>query len=90
MKMVLILLFIYFWLQWAFVVTHRLFVGVCGLSLVVTSWGCSLVATCGALIAVASLVEHRLQGVWGSVVAPHGLWKACSVVVAMGLFAPCM
>ena len=80
--------FIYFWLQWAFVVTHWLFVGVCGLSLIVTSWGYSLVAIYRTLIAVASLVEHRLQSVWGSVVASHRLWNACSVVVAMGLFAP--
>ena len=32
-----------------------------GLSLIVASWGCSLVAVCGLLIDVASLVaEHGL------------------------------
>ena len=39
---------------------YVLVVGVCGLSLVVTSWGYSLVAKCRTLIAMASLVEHRL------------------------------
>ena len=42
-----------FWLHWALVAVHRL-------SLVVVSRGYS-VAVHGLLIAVASLVEHRLQ-----------------------------
>ena len=44
----------YFWLCWVFAVVH-------GLSLVVMGGGYSLVAACGLLIAVASLVaETRL------------------------------
>ena len=44
--------FLIFWL-------HRVFVAACGLSLVEASWGKSLVAVRGLLIAVASLVEHE-------------------------------
>ena len=44
-------LFIYFWLCWVFVATH-------GLSLVVSKWGYSLVAVCGLLIEVASLIAE--------------------------------
>ena len=47
--------FLIFWL-------HRVFVAACGLSLVEASWGKSLVAVRGLLIAVASLdAEHRLS-----------------------------
>ena len=53
-------LFIYFWLCWFFVAVQ-------GLSLVVASRGYSLVAGCGLLIAVASLV------------AEHGLWLGHSL-----------
>ena len=39
----------------------RSFFAMRGLSLIVASWGCSLVAVCGLLIDVASLVaEHGL------------------------------
>ena len=42
------------WLCWVFIAAHRL-------SLVLASRGCSLVAACGPLIMVVSLVgEHRL------------------------------
>ena len=45
---------IYFWLPWVFMAAHRL-------SLVAASRDCSLVAVCGLLKAVASLVtEHKL------------------------------
>ena len=37
------------------------------------------------LIAVASLAEQRLQGMWASVVAAHGFWSTGSVVVVHGL-----
>ena len=48
-------MFIYFWLRWVFVAVQ-------GLSLVGARRGYSLVAGCGLLIAVASLVvEHGLQ-----------------------------
>ena len=44
----------YFWLHWVSVAVH-------GLSLVVTSRGSSLVAVCGLLITVVSLVaEHGI------------------------------
>ena len=47
-------LFIYFWLFWVFVAAL-------GLSLVVAGGGATLVAGCGLLIVVASLVaEHEL------------------------------
>ena len=50
----LINLFIYLWLPWVFVAVR-------GLSLVAVSGGYSVVAVCGLLIDVASLVaEHRL------------------------------
>ena len=46
--------FIYFWLCWVFVALHRL-------SFQLWQAGCTLVAVCGLLIALASLVvEHRL------------------------------
>ena len=43
-----------------FTAVYRLFVAACGLALVVVSRDSSLVAGCGLLIAVASLVEHKL------------------------------
>ena len=47
-------LFVYFWL-------YEAFVPACGLSLVVGSGGYSLAAVSRLLIAVASLVAHRLS-----------------------------
>ena len=44
-----------------------------GFSLVVTNGGYSLVTVHRLLIAVASLVKHRLQGSQASVVVAHGL-----------------
>ena len=53
---VTVVFFFYFLCFWLCGVTAA-----CGLSLVALSWGYSLVAVCGLLIAVASLVaEHRL------------------------------
>ena len=49
----IIYLCVYFWLCW-------IIVAACGLSLVAASGGYSLVAMHRLLIAVASLVEHRL------------------------------
>ena len=46
---------------------------VCAGSLVAVSMGCYLVVVCRRLAAVASLVEHRLQGMWASVVGHAGL-----------------
>ena len=63
--------FFFFWLCWVFV-------SVCGLSLVVTSRGYSLIVVHGLLIVVASLVvEHRVQCVPVSVAAalmPLSMW----------------
>ena len=43
--------------------------------------GSSLVAVRGLLTVVASLVgEHRLQGIWASIVAAHGLSRCGSVL----------
>ena len=51
--------FFFFWLCWVFV-------SVCGLSLVATSRGYSLIVVHGLLIVVASLVvEHRLSSCGG-------------------------
>ena len=44
-----------------------------GLSLVVLSGGYCLVVLHGLLIAVASLVEHGLQGLWAPVLVAQGL-----------------
>ena len=67
-----IYLFIYFWLCWIFIVAH-------GLSLVVMSGGCSLVALHGLLIVVASLVaEHRLWGTGASGVAAYR-FNSCGI-----------
>ena len=58
--------FIY-WLCWVFVAA-------CGFSLVVGSWGYSLVAIHGLLIAMVSPVsEHSLEGTQASVAAACGL-----------------
>ena len=54
-------------LQWVFIAA-------CGLSLIAASRGYSLVALCGLLIAMTSLVaEHELQSVQASVVVACGL-----------------
>ena len=45
-------LFIYFWLHWVFVALHKI-------SPVAARGGCSLVAVCGCLAAVASLAAER-------------------------------
>ena len=70
--------------------------GLCcsGFSVVAASRGCSLVAVCGLLIAVASLVaKHGLQGSQHSVVVTRGLSSCGSRAQAqklwcMGLVAP--
>ena len=49
-----LLLLFYFW-------PHRVFLAVYGLPLVAVSWGYSLVAVLGVLVAMASLVENRLR-----------------------------
>ena len=54
-------LIVFYWLRLVFLDESRLF-------LVVASGGSSLVAACGILIIVASLVaEHRLSGMWASI-----------------------
>ena len=54
----------------------------CCLFLVVASRGYSLVAVCGLLIAVASLVaQHGLWGMWISVVVARGLNSCVSWVL---------
>ena len=51
--------------------------------------GATLVAIHRLLIAVASLPgEHRLQGVWASVVAASGLQSTGSIVVVHGFSCP--
>ena len=50
----LFILFIYFWLCWVFI-------AVCGLFSSCGEQGLLFVVVCRLLIAVASLVEHRLQ-----------------------------
>ena len=55
----------HFWLCWVFVATV--------FSLVEASRDHSLVAVCGLLIAVVSLVEQRLKGALASVVVAPGL-----------------
>ena len=60
-------IFIYLWLRLIFVAVH----------------GLSLVAVCRLLLLVASLVEHRLQGVMTSVVVACGL--SCSTVCVIFL-----
>ena len=68
--------FIY-WLCWVFVAA-------CGFSLVVGSWGYSLVAIHG-LIAVASLVVEEAPGTRASVVVALGLQSTGPIVVVHGL-----
>ena len=71
---------------------HLFSVGVLGLcccvsfSVVVASWGYSLVA-CGLLVAVASRRGARLQGAQASAVAALGLEGTGAVVVHTGLMA---
>ena len=50
----------------------------CRLSLVVVSRGYSAVVEYALVIALASLVKHRLQGMQASVAAAHGL-SSCIV-----------
>ena len=53
---------------------HSVFIAACGLSLIAASRGYSLVALCGLLIAMTSLVaEHELRSVRVSVVVACGL-----------------
>ena len=64
---IFIILLIYFWLLWVFV-TLRV------LSLVVAARGYFLVATCGLLLAVASLIEDPwVRGMRATVVAARRL-----------------
>ena len=61
----------------------------CWLSRVGASRGYSLVAVCGLLIAVASLVaEHGLEAMWASVFAARGFYSTGSVFVVHGIAAP--
>ena len=72
--------FFFFWLCWVFV-------SVCGLSLVVTNRGYSLIVVHGLLIVVASLVvEHRVQCVPVSVAAALRLScpSACGIFPDQG------
>lgn len=56
------------------------------LSLVVANRNYTLVAVCGLLLAMTSLVAiDRLCGSWASVVAPHSLQSIGSVAVALRL-----
>ena len=52
-----------------------------GFSLAAASGGSSLVAVPRRLIAVASLVQHGLHGLWASAAVAPGLWSTGSVVV---------
>ena len=57
--------------------------------MIVASRSYSLIAACGLLNVVASLVsEHGFLSTWVSVVADPGLESAGSVVVALGLGCP--
>ena len=57
-----------------------------GLSLVAEGGGCpSLQRTSCSLVALASLVERRLQGTGALVIAAPGLWSAGSAVVGLRL-----
>ena len=53
-----------------------------GFSLVARIGGCSLVAMCGLLVAVASFVAEHEQGTGASVVVAPGLQSTNSTVVA--------
>ena len=71
------------WLHWVSLAVHGFFVAVSGLSLAVASGSSSLVAVCGPLIVVASLVVgHRLQrglSSWGAQVQLlQGMWDFTS------------
>ena len=52
-----------------------------GFSLVAVSGGCSVVAVCGLLIEVVSLVDREPPGAWASVAVALGLscWVACGI-----------
>ena len=65
-EQVFLLIFIYFLLCWVFIATL-------GFSLDTENRGNSFVVH-GLLVVVASpLLEHRISGVWASVVVTHGL-----------------
>ena len=65
-EQVFLLIFIYFLLCWVFIATL-------GFSLDTENRGHSFVVH-GLLVVVASpLLEHRISGVWASVVVMHGL-----------------
>ena len=67
-----------------FFLLHWVFVAALRLSLVVASGDYSPVAMYGLLLSVASLiVEHRLYGIWASVVA--ALRLSCSVTCGIFL-----
>ena len=55
-------------------------------SLVVMNGGYSLVVVRGLLIAVASLMEHKLWGIQASVVMAHGLSSTGLVAPRHGIF----
>ena len=65
---------IYFRLCWVFIAGS-------GLCFFIASGGYSAVVKRGFLTAVASLMDHGLQGTWVSVVAARGLWSTGSVAV---------
>ena len=65
---------------------YLLFLAVHRLSPAVASRGYSLVAVCGLLIVVASLVAHRLLSTPASVVVAHGL--SCSVACGISVSRP--
>ena len=59
-----------------------------GFSLVAASGDCCLAVVRGLLIMVASLVEHRLWGLWASVVVAPRLWRTGSGLAVRCLVAP--
>ena len=66
-------LFIYFWLRWVFIGTGRL-------SLILASGGYSLLAVCGLLVEVASLVaEHGAVGHAGFINCGAWAQSLCSM-----------
>ena len=82
--------FIYFWLRWVFLAAHRHsscgergLLSSCSVWASVESGGYSLVAVCGLLVLMASLVaEHRLQGRQTSVLP--ALWlSSCDTGLAV-------
>ena len=77
-----------FFLKVVFIIYFLAVLGRCccaAFSSVAVSGGYSLVAVRQLLIVVVSLVEHRLWGMWASVVVASGLWSTGSVVMVRGL-----